>query len=95
MTTMITKRDIIQRIAALLEQPIERLSDDRLLTDLVTDSFVLVEMVIELQEAVGVQFGHDEVRDVHTVGDLVRLIERLSHREANEPAPRKLATEAR
>jgi len=77
---MIDKQAVVDRMALFLGQPTEEFRDEALLTDLVTDSFVLVEMVIELQEELGVQFGHEELRNVKTVGDLGHLIEGLSRR---------------
>ncbi len=74
---MVSKKIVVERIAGFLGQPIEKFGDEASLTDLVNDSFVLVEMVIELQEEFGVSFGHEELKDVKTVGDLGRLIEGL------------------
>ena len=74
---MVSKECVVERIAGFLGEPIEKFGDEAMLTDLVSDSFVLVEMVIELQEEFGVEFGHEELKDVKTVGDLGRLIEGL------------------
>jgi acyl carrier protein len=74
---MVSKQCVVERIAGFLGESVEKFADEAVLTDLVSDSFVLVEMVIELQEEFGVEFGHDELKDVKTVGDLGRLIEGL------------------
>ena len=74
---MVSKQCVVERIAGFLGEAVEKFGDDAVLTDLVSDSFVLVEMVIELQEEFGVEFGHEELKDVKTVGDLGRLIEGL------------------
>ncbi len=63
------------RMAAFLKLPEEKLKDDVLLTDLVTESFILVEMVIELQDDLGIQLMQDDLKPVRTVGDLVRVID--------------------
>ena len=75
---MLSKQRVVERIAGFLGEPVEKFGDEAFLTDLVSDSFVLVEMVIELQEEFGVMFGHEELKDVKTVGDLGRLIEGLA-----------------
>jgi acyl carrier protein len=74
---MVSKQCVVERIAVFLGEAVEKFGDEAILTDLVSDSFVLVEMVIELQEEFGVEFGHEELKDVKTVGDLGRLIEGL------------------
>ena len=74
---MVTKQLVVERIAGFLGESIDKFGDDAELADLVTDSFALVEMVIELQEEFGVEFGHEELKDVKTIGDLGRLIEGL------------------
>ncbi len=64
------------KMAEFLGRPVEDLDDQALLTDLVVESFMLVEMVIGLQEAYGERFFvQDDLRDVKTVGDLVVLFE--------------------
>jgi len=40
----------------------------------VSDSFLLVEMAIELQEHYDVMFGQDDMRDLRTVADLAGLV---------------------
>ncbi len=69
------KSRVYGRIAALLRFPAERIADETVLTDLVTDSFVLVEMVVELQEEFGVQFVQEDLGRVTTFGDLAHLVE--------------------
>ena len=62
------------KIASLLKQPISKLGDDSVLTDLVVESFALIEMVIELQEEFKVRLVQDDLKNVKTVGDLTSLI---------------------
>ncbi len=75
---MIDKQAVLKTMAGFLRQPVEKLSDDAVLTDLVAQSFLLVEIVIELQEEFSVRFGQEELKSVRTVGDLTRLIETLA-----------------
>ena len=72
---MTDKNQIKEKIAFLLKQPISKLADETLLTDLVVESFALIEMVIELQEEFKVRLVQDDLKNVKTVGDLTSLIE--------------------
>lgn len=65
---------IKSRIAATLSLPITRLADDRLLADVVTESFALVEVVIDLQEEFGVRLEQAELKRLRTVADLTTLV---------------------
>lgn len=64
-----------EHISGILKVPVSRLSDDTNLSDLVTDSFVLVDMVIELQEEFNILLVQDDLKNVKTVGILVSLFE--------------------
>ena len=61
-------------MAGILEVPEGRVTLDAVLTDLVSDSFRLVEMAIELQEHYGVLFGQEDMKDLRTVGHLASLV---------------------
>jgi len=61
-------------MAQILKQPVDRLADTTVLTDLVAESFVLVDMVIELQDDLGIRLMHDDLKAVKTVGDLLAVI---------------------
>jgi acyl carrier protein len=71
--------DVNHAIAEVLRLPAERVVDEARLSDLVTDSFVLVELVVELQELFGVHFVREDLTDVLTVGDVVKLIVQRRH----------------
>lgn len=62
-------------MASFLRQPISRLEDEIILTNLIAESFVLVELVIELQEEFGIQLVQEDLKNVKTVGDLVQVFE--------------------
>jgi len=72
--TTVTVDDIRLKMAEVLEIPASRVQPDAVLTDLVSDSFRLVEMAIELQEHFDVMFGQDDMRDLRTVADLAGLV---------------------
>jgi acyl carrier protein len=70
---MFDKDAVKQKIAEFLKQPVSRLQDDVPLTNLVVESFILVEMIIELQDVFAVRFVQEDMRDVKTVGHLTEL----------------------
>jgi acyl carrier protein len=70
---MFDKGAVKERIASFLKQPISRLQDDALLTNLVVESFILVEMIIELQDDFAVRLVQEDMKDVKTVGQLTEL----------------------
>ena len=72
---LLDARGVKQRMAAFLRQPVSRLEDDALLSDLVGESFVLVEMVIELQEQLNIRLVQEDLKSVKTVGQLTKLFE--------------------
>ena len=63
------------KIAEVLNISAERVSEETNLKDLVSDSFLLVEMAIELQEDFRVRFSQEDLKVVHTVQDLIAPIE--------------------
>lgn len=77
-------RDARRRIALFLDVPPERLPDGARLADVVAESFLVVQLVVELQDALGVRVGAEELRGVETVGDLVEMFD-----TAPEAAPRR------
>ena len=73
--SMTDRQQVQGKMAQLLKQPVERLVDAAVLTDLVAESFVLVDMVIELQDDLGIRLMQDDLKPVKTVGDLLVVIE--------------------
>lgn len=80
MTTTLSADDVRRHIAELLRVPADRVSPEVELTDLVNDSFVLVEMAVCLQEDFDVFFRQSDLEAVRTVADVVQLV--LSRRTA-------------
>jgi acyl carrier protein len=70
---MFDKDAVKEKIASFLRQPMSRLQDDALLSNLVVESFILVEMIIELQDAFDVRLVQEDMKDVKTVGALTEL----------------------
>ncbi len=63
------------RMADVLGSTPDRIRDDSVLSDLVNSSFLLVEMVIELQEEFDVRFQQSDLAGVVNVGQLLDLVE--------------------
>ena len=62
------------KIAATLDLPIEKVIDEVELLDLAQSSFLLVELVVELQEEFNVQVMQEDLKDVETAGHLIELV---------------------
>lgn len=74
MPEQVTAEGVKNEMANLLRQPVAKLRDDTVLMELVTQSLLLVEMVIELQDAFDIRLVQDDLQAVRTVGDLAHLI---------------------
>lgn len=70
------REKIREKIAGFVNQPSGNVTDDRILTELVAESFLLVELVIELQEEFHARLMQEDLRSVKTVGDLISTVER-------------------
>ena len=71
---MSVQQSVRDKISQILKQPVASVRDDVMLTDLVRESFVLIELAIELQEDYDVQFGQDDLNTVRTVADVLELV---------------------
>ncbi len=69
------RETIRARMAEVLGTTSDRIRDESVLTDLVNSSFLLVEMVIELQEEFDVRFQQADLAEIQTVGELLDLVE--------------------
>ena len=66
---------IREKMAEVLGHESSAIEDDAELASLVNSSFVLVELVIELQVEFDVRFNQADMNEVTTVRDLIELIE--------------------
>ncbi len=66
--------EIVARVAEVLGVAPGRVQADVALADLVSDSYRLVEMAIELQDDYDVIFSQADLAGVTTVGDLADLV---------------------
>ena len=62
-----------QALGRALERDPGDLADDVELAGLVAESFALVETVITLQEDLAIRLVQEDLRDVTTVGELIRV----------------------
>ena len=77
---MASRDDVQAKMAEFLHHPVGKLQDATLLTDLVTDSMILVNMVIDLQEDFGIRLVQDDLKEVKTVGQLLDVFDRKMRR---------------
>ena len=89
---MIQTEDLSQYDATIAEKVVAALAgklgkspqsirlDDDLLRDLGIDSMSMAEMTVLVEQVAGVRIPGNELLDAQTVGDLVRLLTRYSHR---------------
>ena len=70
----ITFECVAERISQTLNVPTAMLTPETTLRDLATDSFLLVEMAVDLQEEFDVIFTQADLREVANLGQLVDLL---------------------
>ena len=66
---------VAERISATLNIPAAKLTPQTTLRELAADSFLLVEMAVDLQEEFDALFTQSALREVATLGQLVQLLE--------------------
>jgi acyl carrier protein len=71
------------RISSLISVPIERLAPDATIAELVPDSFMFIEVAVDLQEEFDVILSQHDLKDVHTLGDLAALLQSRQVEQAN------------
>jgi len=65
---------VVQRIGELISVPVERLTPQARIAELLPDSFVFIEVAVDLQEEFDVVLAQRDLKDVHTLGDLAALL---------------------
>jgi acyl carrier protein len=75
---MTIRDEVRECLSRTLGQPLERITEESLLADIVLESFRLVEVAIELQEEFSVRLEQADLSAVETVGDLSELIAQRS-----------------
>lgn len=81
---MSNRERVREKMAEVLGHETAVVVDDAILTDLVNSSFLLVEMVIELQEEFDVRFQQADMDEVKTVGTLLELVDSRMNGNASD-----------
>lgn len=64
-------------IAKQLDIPEESITkESKLIEDLKADSLDVVELIMDLEQEYGVEIPNDDLPNIHTVGDIVKFIEK-------------------
>lgn len=64
-------------IAKQLDIPEESITkESKLIEDLKADSLDVVELIMDLEQEYGVEIPDDDLPNIHTVGDIVKFIEK-------------------
>ena len=71
---MTNRENVREKIAEVLGHEPGKIADEAVLTDLVNNSFLLVETVIELQEEFNVRFQQADINEITSVGQLLDLV---------------------
>lgn len=68
--------EIRNRIAQQLNIPVDSITaDSKLVDDLKADSLDIVELVTSLEEEYNIEISDEDIKNIRTVGDVVRFIE--------------------
>jgi acyl carrier protein len=65
---------VYQFIAGFLRLPLEKVGPDKLLLELVNESFLLIQMIVELQEHLHIRLMQDDLLQVKSVADLIAVV---------------------
>lgn len=74
-TPAVTYDHVADRVGSLLSVPAERIRPETTLRELLSDSLLMVEVAIDLQEEYEVILTQDDIQSIHTFGDLVTLLQ--------------------
>ncbi len=66
---------IKQKIAQLTKLPVGSISDDKEIAELVSDSFMVVELFLSIQEQFQIELEREDLEQVITVRQLLELIQ--------------------
>lgn len=68
--------EIRTRIEQQLNIPVDSITaDSKLVDDLKADSLDIVELVTSLEEEYNIEISDEDIKNIRTVGDVVRFIE--------------------
>jgi len=72
---MLDSQNIKTRISEILGVPADKITDAAVLQELVMDSFILIDMVIDLQNTFKIRLDQEDLIPVKTVGDLIAVMQ--------------------
>lgn len=72
---MLDRNAVKCKIASVLKIEPELIVEEAILNELVVDSFILVDLVIELQEEFACRLNQENLKNVRTVGELIQQLE--------------------
>lgn len=67
------------KISEFAKIPLSKIEDNKEITELVADSFMLVEMMLNLQEEFEIELEQEDLVDVKTVLDMVSMVQDKMH----------------
>lgn len=67
--------EIRQKIAQFTKLSVASITDDKEITDLVSDSFMLVELLLSIQEQFKIELEQEDLEQVISVRQLLTLIQ--------------------
>jgi acyl carrier protein len=65
---------VAKHLSTLVSVPVERLTPDTTVAELVPDSFTLVEVAVDLQDEFDVVFSQEDLKGVRTLNELAALM---------------------
>ena len=69
-----SRDEIKRKMSELLNQPVNRFEDRLFLSDIIQESMMLAEMIMELEDIYDVKFSQESLTTAVTVGTLVDVI---------------------
>jgi acyl carrier protein len=66
---------VAQQLSSLLSIPAAQLTPETTIAELVPDSYMFIEIAVDLQEEYEVVFFQEDFDDLHTLGDLTALLQ--------------------
>ncbi len=69
------REEVKKRIGEVLQRELTNIADETALRDLVMESFILIEMVIDIQETFSIRINQEDLAGVTQLGQLLNVIE--------------------
>ncbi len=76
---MLDNQKVKSRMSEVLGVELNRINDGAVLQELVMDSFILIDMVIDLQNTFKIRLNQEDLLEVKTVGDLLGVLQKKAN----------------